>query len=367
MGMPSAVQVSCLCGNTNQTIRPRLLQDTSSVLLSLCHCDTCRHVSGLLCTSYYPIKEPVSLDGTRRHDSEDGFTRYFCSVCGCHVFRWGETAGWEVATGVIKGTANGDENRAQHATFERHHGVSDTRDGGIAKWIPKIDGKGIGMDESPSNSSSHGQSGGETLPASCACGTVKLHVTRPDDASLKPRSNFPDLMVPYYETEGSMVGNPSDEKWWLRQNRTKYLAGTCACRSCRLMSGFEIQTWAFVPRTNIFFHVKEGKEEAIVPLDFKTLPSGVLQSYQSSSGVLREFCGTCGATGFWHDEHRPDVVDISVGLFRAPEGARAENWLEWWTERVSFSEDAELDRWGGEAGRAKALIAGLEAGLKSGG
>jgi hypothetical protein len=28
--------------------------------------------------------------------------------------------------------------------------------------------------------------------------------------------------------------------------------GTCVCNSCRLSSGFPIQTWAFVPKSNIF-------------------------------------------------------------------------------------------------------------------
>lgn len=50
------------------------------------------------------------------------------------------------------------------------------------------------------------------------------------------------------------------------------------------------------------------------------------------------------------------LLDVAVGLLAAPEGARAESWLEWRTERVSFPEDT--------VGRARSLIEGLENGLR---
>jgi hypothetical protein len=165
-------------------------------------------------------------------------------------------------------------------------------------------------------------------------------------------------MIPYH-THDPRIPNAGDEKWWLRANATKYLAGTCACRSCRLTSGFEIQTWAFVPRANIYFHVPRnmrtdpgdggGGDEMVVALDFDVFREGeregkaVLKGYESSEGVMREFCGTCGATVFWHDKWRPEVVDVSVGLLDVGEGARAEGWLEWWGGRVSFEGDAVRD------------------------
>lgn len=80
-----------------------------------------------------------------------------------------------------------------------------------------------------------------------------------------------------------------------------------------------------------------------------------MRRFESSPGVYREFCGTCGATVFWHCDERPGVVDVSVGLLRSVSGARADDWLEWATGRVSFAEDA-LD---------KGLIGLLEKGLQS--
>jgi hypothetical protein len=82
---------------------------------------------------------------------------------------------------------------------------------------------------------------------------------------------------------------------------------------------------------------------------------GSLQHIESSSGRYREFCSICGATVFWHDLERPDLIDVSVGVLRASQGARASSWLDWWTERVSFKEEA-FD---------KKLIDHLEKGLQN--
>ncbi|KAF7557845.1 hypothetical protein G7046_g5960 [Stylonectria norvegica] len=372
--MSSTFLITCHCGNLQQSIKSR--QGADEIELTICHCDVCRHSSGLLCTSYYPVREPGLLHKVQKRDSNDGFakfTSYFCSTCGCHVFRFSRTAGWEVATGVMRGKQNGDEGRGPLAVYRKHRGVEDTGDGGIARWLTTIDGRplelttvyGQPLELEASPAPAADSKGDVILPARCDCGTVNFHITRPDERSSHPRSSFPDLMYPYSTTDESLIKNPSDVKWWLRDGSTRYLAGLCACRSCRLTSGFELQTWAFVPRSNIFFHSQRDGKEIIAPLDFETLPSGILRNYQSSPGVLREFCGGCGASVFWHNEARPDIIDVSVGLLRGAEGARAESWLEWWGDRVSFTEDAELDRWGEVAGRARSLVAGVEDGLSS--
>jgi len=281
-----------------------------------------------------------------------------------------------VATGVMSDVSG-------YVHIGSHLHVSETRDGGVASWIEVQDGdpvtvyQGCGPESEIGDVSSDALAGDlkrsisiasfapeDTLQASCHCGTVRFHVTRPDASSKFPRSNFPDLMIPYL-SEDPVLKNPEDVKWWLKANDTKYLAGTCACRSCRLISGFEIQTWAFIPRSNIYFHVKDPAGKEVIPLDFKTLQKGILKSYNSSPGVLREFCGTCGATVFWHDEHRPDLIDVSIGLLDADEGSRAENWLEWWTERVSFEEEPEKDRPTREGQKKFDLIPELHRGLQA--
>jgi len=277
---------------------------------------------------------------------------------------------WEVATGVMSKTDG-------LVQIDSNIYCADTLDGGASDWIKTQNGEPVSSypasrkpnDKNDDLPIPKGTSNSQTpLKASCHCSTVRFTISRPNATSKDLWSPLSDLIIPFH-TGDPQIKNPDNVPWWLRDHDTKYLAGTCACRSCRLISGFEIQTWAFVPRVNISIVVPEGNGSktgsAEVPLDFTTLPPGVLKSYRSSPGVVREFCGTCGATAFWHDEERPDLVDVSVGLLEADEGARAEGWLDWWTGRVSFEEEPEIDRPSGDGrGGTFDLIPGLQSGLE---
>lgn len=181
----------------------------------------------------------------------------------------------------------------------------------------------------------------EKLKAQCHCGGVKFYLTKPNASSKSVHSPFPDLMFPHHSGANK---NPNNETWFLRDNDTKYMAGICTCKSCRLASGFEIQPWAFVPKCNIF-------QEDGWQMEYDM---GTLKKYDSSPGIFREFCRVCGATVFWHCEERPGLVDVSVGLLDPAEGARVEGWLDWWTERVSFE----------ELSVSRSLVGALEEGLK---
>lgn len=66
--------------------------------------------------------------------------------------------------------------------------------------------------------------------------------------SFGPRVNFDETMNLMFQALPSERGNM---KLWMRQNNMRLMAGTCACKSSRLTSGFEMQCWAFVPRVNI--------------------------------------------------------------------------------------------------------------------
>ncbi|KAK1769007.1 Mss4-like protein [Phialemonium atrogriseum] len=388
--MAQELKISCLCGGRSQQV---FLKDDGnraqgSSDWALCHCDSCRYVTGLLCTSYAPIGVPSSLEGLVSYSPSPGSTRYFCATCGCHLFRSTIRAAsdmavsaqrerdWEVTTGAIVESPGGETDPAASSDSEscfKHLNVADTRDGGISVWVndsaPNVESGGSSKtaDEPKPAPVVAAPDDDGVLNGACHCGTVRFHITRPDDNSKLPKSNFADLITPYCRSDQEAITNPSDTKWWLRDGNTKYLAGTCACRSCRLASGFEIQTWAFVPRSNIYFRTHQHRhpdEETVRQLDFGTLPGGILKSYTSSPGIVREFCTHCGATVFWHDKWRPELIDVSVGLLRAPEGARASTWLDWWTGRVSFAEDTVLQRTGAAAQRAQELIWRLEAGLR---
>ncbi len=444
MDGPTLYKISCLCGTAAQTIArwPRDVEGPQDI--NMCHCEGCRRSTGLLCASYIAIEEPQSLEGLVSYEpSASGapghFQRFFCGKCGCQIFRryidhedgedgtTAEISPWAVASGIVLGEADLDQAKdltssmsggTEDAVLARHVNTASTRDGGLSSCILEVNGRKLDIhqhwDPSPSSAEGHPTSplslplddgrpmkdGQAVLAAHCHCKTVRFHVTRPDAASRLPRSNFSDLIVPYnnpdpsrQEETSALVRNPRDDKWWLRPpeharggggdvlaGHGRYLAGTCACRSCRLASGFEIQAWAFVPRANIHIHIHSqatgtaAAGDTAVPLDFSALPAAAaaaavvpLRSYESSPGVLREFCPRCGATAFWHDRWRPDLVDVSAGLLDAPEGARAATWLDWWAGRVSFAEDATNGRSGGPARRARALIEALERGLRSAG
>lgn len=397
--MATYLDISCLCGNARQQVTIHDGQDQQQLRESwlasqkLCHSHAYRHVTGLLCTSYLPISPPLqsSVAGLVAYSPAPHSTLYFCATCGCHVFlcadhgssspsrdRETQENQWAVATGTIVGSPEPEKAKPGLSSGELipewkwiHDRVPETLDGGISIWI-----NGLSSSEGPSGARPAprpfvtSDAANAILPASCHCGTVRFHITRPDATSVLPKSPYPDLMLPYRRSDPSIVKNPSDVKWWLRgPDGTKYLAGTCACRSCRLASGFEIQTWAFIPRSNIFIHPpassSEGTAEA-QKLDFETVPPATLKSYESSPGVAREFCPRCGATVFWHNTERPELIDVSVGLLEAPEGARAESWLQWWTGRVSFAEEAgSQSRGHGIASRrAASLIQSLEYGLR---
>ncbi|KAI6855741.1 hypothetical protein KC338_g465 [Hortaea werneckii] len=111
--------------------------------------------------------------------------------------------------------------------------------------------------------------------------------------------------------------------------------------------------WAFIPTTSITLDPAGGNPfPSETPFSF-----GTLKHYRSSDQATRYFCGICGANVFWCGDERPGLMDVAVGLLDAAEGARAEDWLQWRTERVSYREDA--------VPRAESLIYGLEKGLKA--
>ncbi|ORY60623.1 uncharacterized protein BCR38DRAFT_306178, partial [Pseudomassariella vexata] len=353
--------ITCHCGNASQAVTITHLGDE----IALCHKTEERHITGVLCTSYETIDKPEKYDQLRQFTGSDG-TRYWCGTCGCHVFLHEDKGGesvWLVPTGTLIGLDTHDEKRTVERmanTYACHNAVKSTVDGGLSS---------VSIVQSTHGSTSKGAQG-DVLHLSCGCKKVQMRITRPNNVSSSCRAKFPDLLMPYHSSDPLAVQNQGHKAWWLRpadsSKPNKYLAGTCACLTCRLTSGFEIQNWAFVPRTNTTLYFDGSKKP--IPLDFNSLSVKTsLGTYQSSKGdinAFRHFCLQCGATLFWRDAYRTDVIDVSVGLMDAPEGARAERWLDWCTYRVSFSKDAALGRTGKIAVPAKSLIQGLEEGIK---
>jgi hypothetical protein len=240
--------------------------------------------------------------------------------------------------------------------YKAHVWIEDTYDGGASQFITHVNGKKLqryfqdsrASEEAPLDWRSGPTIGKGTTPgpvyAHCHCKGVQFYIYPPNETSFTAASPYPDLLVPYHTGASA---NPASRPWWLPTS-TRYLAGTCACNSCRRASGFDITCWAFVPTANIF-HDEVGEQP------FTRHPYwGHMTTYRSSNHATRTFCGTCGANVFWDGDERPSIVDVAVGLLDAKSGAIAEEMLAWWPGRVSFKEDA-LNR---------GLIDGLEQGLK---
>lgn len=378
----STVNVSCAChAFTFSVVFP-----ASSLPLptTLCLCSSCRLTSGTtggvstidlsLAVSITPslpspeISSALTLfPSLIAYNTSVTQTRWFCGSCGAHCLvsvKEGGRRGWLLSTGLL-------EKSDGVIRWEGVKFVGDTGDGGIGVWLRDVsdagdDGaekrqlkawKGDEAEELETDKFSTTSKVSENdnadkegiLRASCHCKAVRFYITRPNLESLNAYSPFPDLMIPY--NSGISAANPSHIPWFIRSNNTKYLAGTCTCPSCRQNLGFDIQTWAFIPRCNIFSS-RTGKG-----LDYENLrreEGGMLKRYESSEGVHREFCGGCGANVFWHCDVRPGVVDVSTGLLEGWGGVRCEEWLEWWAERVSFREIAT----------SKTLVDSLEDGLR---
>ncbi|RDW67808.1 hypothetical protein BP6252_09204 [Coleophoma cylindrospora] len=344
---PASTTLTATCQCKNFNIPLIYSNNTLPLQRSLCLCADCRRISGTSGgISYIPLPPDVQPVVTHlaAYRSSARITRYFCPQCGAHVLAFVHDIGqWRVSTGILDRTEG-------VVMWLGCKFVEGTRDGGIGVWMKEIadaDGKRrelehvLGQDgpgaqvvdanwrPSPVKRNTDGAWENDRLRAECHCGGVRFYITRPTAESRKAKSTYSDLIVPI---STGPAENPKNEPWFLRDNESKYLAGTCACESCRRNLGFEVQTWAFIPRVNVV----DASGQPIAP----GAVFGTLTRYRSKDNVERSFCSVCGATVFWNGDWRLDVVDVSTGLFDEVEGARCEGWLDWWTGRVSFKEDA---------------------------
>lgn len=75
----------------------------------------------------------------------------------------------------------------------------------------------------------------------------------------------------------------------------------CHCRDCRRSSGAPISLWAGYRSERV------------------ELTRGEPTVYESSPGVRRSFCGTCGSPISFEDEQLPGETYLPGGVFDAPE------------------------------------------------
>jgi len=325
--MTSRARIACHCGKIQES-GSLLLSESFPIDCEICHCDTCRYVTGSLGITVCELKRKPSEETfanlTAYHTSEK-ITRYFCSTCGCKCFiDQHARKKWFVCSGLIEPEVKVPD----VVRVLRHWWVLDTRDGGTATRLLKIGGRDVSAyarehwDEDPMPSEAilnfRDKSGlvpkpdaQDVLEGRCHCGAVRFRLAR---------ANY----------EGH------SKEWFVPvEDDTKYFARLCTCRSCRLTLGFSLQPWVYVPPQNIFTVKNE-------PVTFHTTPSNIdgLQHYQSSETVRRSFCKICGTSVFYQSFERANVIDVSAGTLHASSGAMAQEWLEWDLKTISRKGEA---------------------------
>lgn len=97
-----------------------------------------------------------------------------------------------------------------------------------------------------------------------------------------------------------------------------YHANNCHCTMCRRAAGAAFVTWFSVKRTDF-------RWTGLQPVTFR-----------SSGRATRTFCGTCGTTLTFEDDHHPDELDITGCSLADPEAVPPRDQLET-DERVSWA------------------------------
>ena len=206
---------------------------------------------------------------------------------------------------------------------------------GLHDWLPRIGDRQLritnpddGSAEPQIPEAEFGDDGEQRLRCECHCGGVSFTIRRPREEEIRRHGDGEG------DGDGDEVTrecvSPADPKRWK--------AVVDACNDCRLVNGVHVSAWAYVPL--------EICEPTIGP----DLQIGTSRTYASSPGTLRSFCGVCGATIFYYQSGKEKqhaasgcngrgVVRISVGIFRAPEGVRADSWLVWQTSEIGGLRD----------------------------
>lgn len=125
---------SCLC----QQLRVSIEVPTSSLPLksNLCHCEACRHVSGLLCVTSTVLPKhhkPLQVQGeAQQYRTSDRLARYFCDICGASVYdHYLDSSQICLCTGALEKVEGLIE-------LNCHLFVADTIDGGLRNWLPDV-------------------------------------------------------------------------------------------------------------------------------------------------------------------------------------------------------------------------------------
>jgi len=334
--MTTYLTSKCHCGLN--TFRIPLDSSKLPHHVDTCHCNACRHVTGQLNLQCAPatgvplsvsapegVDTPADLGTLVVYRTSDIGLRYFCGGCGAHMIIFIREPGKDDQWLIMSGTLD----KVEGITYATDHiFVEDTLDGGLADHFRTDNGKEvkryegwIGSKEIPIGWKSDkikDKPDVEKLPFFCHCKAIQLHLTR-----VKEKNEDKDYWLGLGEKEGDPI---------------KYMAVHCLCTSCRLTTGNLLSSWIeSIPLENV---IDSSTGNSVIPSSSGTLKG--LKAYESSPGIFREFCETCGATVFYWKEKQKDRICVTPGLVdEEVQGARAEKWLKW-HEGIFHGQDAML-------------------------
>ncbi|KAH7361300.1 Mss4-like protein [Pyrenochaeta sp. MPI-SDFR-AT-0127] len=330
----------CLCkANVFKTDVPRSKLPLPAYV---CHCDSCRHVTGAMYMADVRWPEPraaVDISNLKPFPFSPRMDLLFCPTCSTPIF-WASRQDQTRLLGVLTGALSNEKETL--IKFVDQSFVGDTLDGGASVWMfhPNHDGSEmkrfrLGSDDenaeelpqqwpSPSELTGYELTKEDAIPIRCKCRGVDYVLHRGD----------------YSKT------NKEDLPFNIDPQTYKLVAEFCGCDSCRLQSGVDVFHWTFAEMKHISFRNNQPfpthSTDLKKMIDARDPNVGTLTYYISSPGVERYFCSNCSACIFYSWQERPEILDIAIGVLEASDGARAEGLLSWtFGARIDFREDGD--------------------------
>ncbi|KAM5383781.1 hypothetical protein ACJZ2D_001770 [Fusarium nematophilum] len=330
------ITARCLC-NTH-VFTSTLPRSSLPLVAPACHCTSCRHLSGALCSVAAPWPNPdEDLSRLKRYSFSPNLVTFSCETCSSQLFCRDAKTGR--ATYVVTGALDNVENLV---TYGRHVFVGDTKDGGSSVWLRKdASGNPIRNWEQRASKSkellhpwptqpieAESLVTQEPTPIWCHCKGVQLLLNSGLDLAAG--------------TDKIMSDKPDPKTG-------KYITHFDACDSCRLGVGADLIYWAFAPIDHLSFSSESSSQDSTFQnihelrdaVERRDHRVGTLSIYSSSKGVYRYHCATCSASLFFTEEGYPDQVDIAIGVLDHPTGARAEGLLLWDYAHVDHQQDTK--------------------------
>ncbi|KAH8168970.1 glutathione-dependent formaldehyde-activating enzyme domain-containing protein [Sarocladium implicatum] len=342
---------SCLCNNHVFTT---ILERASLPLESaVCHCTSCRHVTGALFThdAQWPGPlEPVTSAGLSSYPMTKNVRLLFCGKCSSPMFWWEHFEGKPEVLDVLIGALECDVTGEVVKTM-RHGFVGDTKDGGAAPWLNRL---ASGQEDIPMWRGSPDKSERIQQEWLDKSGSTDQSLTSSrDQANIPIVCHCRGVNLVLRRSAADFANTDSDKlPWFIEPDTYRNLACFDGCNSCRKSFGVNVANWTFTFLKHIAFASDAGKESAfpVSSMDLETAISdpnrderyGTLQMYNSSEGVQRYFCSRCSASVFYAADDRPDIVDLAIGLLDSQDGARVESKLGWmFGSPASWEEDTK--------------------------